>query len=74
MRRIAHNANGKFIGLQDNDRPMTPAEIAQTLAAMSTVEPFEMTEEERVAADAWERKVNDYTIANLDKGIEDVFR
>ena len=46
----------KFIGLRDNDRPMTPAEIAQRLAAMSTVEPFEMTEEERAAGDAWERK------------------
>jgi hypothetical protein len=70
---IIGHANGKFIGLEDNDRPMTPAEIAQTLAA-SAVEPFEMTEEERAAADAWERKVNDYTIANLNKGIEDVFR
>ena len=28
----------------------------------------------KAAADAWEKKVNDYTIANLNKGIEDVFR
>src|SRR5437879_5604588 len=46
----------------------------QTLAAMSRVEPFDMTDEERAAADAWEKKVNDYTVANLNKGIEDVFR
>ena len=32
-----------------------------------------MTDEERASADAWEKQVNDYTIANLDKGIEDVF-
>jgi hypothetical protein len=71
---IIGHANGKFIGLQDNDRPMTAAEIAQTLTAMSRVEPFEMTDEERAAADAWEKKVNDYTITNFNKGIEDVFR
>ena len=71
---IIGHADGKFVGLQDNDRPMTPAEIAQTLAAMSGLEPFDMTDEERAAADAWEKKVNDYTIANLNKGIEDVFR
>lgn len=55
------------------DRPMNAEEIAATLAAMDKVEPFDMTDEERAAADAWEKKVNDYTIANMDKGIEDVF-
>ena len=29
--------------------------------------------EERAHADAWEKKVKDYTIANVDRGIEDVF-
>lgn len=53
---------------------MTPSEIAQTLAAMDKVQPFDMTEEERTSADAWEKKVNEHTIANLDSGIEDIFR
>jgi hypothetical protein len=70
---ITGHADGKCPGLSDNDRPMTPTEIAATLAAMDKVEPFDMTDEERAAADAWEKKVNDYTIANLDRGIEDVF-
>jgi len=70
---IIGHAHGKFPGLSDNDRPMTPSEIAATLAAMDKVEPFDMTDEERASADAWERKVNDYTLANLDRGIEDVF-
>ncbi len=69
---ITGHAYGKFVGLSDNDRPMTPTEIAETLAAMDKVEPFEMTDEERASADAWEKKVNDYTIANMDRGIEDV--
>jgi hypothetical protein len=67
---ITGHTNGKFA---DNDRPMTPSEIADVIAAMAKVEPFDMTVEERVSADAWEKKVNDYTIANLDKGFEDVF-
>lgn len=33
-----------------------------------------MNDEDREQADAWEKKVNDYTIANMDRGIEDVFR
>jgi hypothetical protein len=71
---ITGHANGKFIGLPDNNRSMTPEEIAQSLAAMDRVEPFDMTDEERAKADAWEKSLNEYTIANLDKGIEDVFR
>jgi len=27
----------------------------------------------RISADAWETKVNDYAIANMDRGIEDAF-
>jgi hypothetical protein len=40
------------------DAPLTPDEIARTLAAMDKVEPFEMTEEERaaLAADRLARK------------------
>src|SRR5947208_1306596 len=64
---------GQASGLSDEDRPRTPAEIAETLAAMDKVEPFDMSDEERAAADAWEKQINAYTIANLDRGIEDVF-
>jgi hypothetical protein len=35
---------------------MTPSEIAETLAAMEKVEPFDMTDEERSSADAWEKE------------------
>ena len=70
---ITGHAHGKFPGLIDNDRPMTPSEIAETLAAMDKVEPFDMTDEERAEADAWQKKVNDYSIANMDRGLEDVF-
>lgn len=70
---IIGHAHDKLPGLSDNDRPMTPSEIAETLAAMDKVEPFDMTDEERAGADAWEKKVNDYSIASMDRGTEDAF-
>jgi hypothetical protein len=42
-------------GSLDKERPMTASEIAETLAALDTVEPFDLTDEERAAADAWEK-------------------
>src|SRR3954451_23475846 len=71
---ITGHPHGKFVGEEDNDRPPTQEEITAALAAMEKMEPFEMTDEERAEAEAWEKKVNDYTIANMDKGIEDLFR
>jgi hypothetical protein len=71
---ITGHTHGRFIGEEDNDRPPTPEEIAAMLAAMDKVEPFDMTDEERAEAEAWEKKVNDYSVANMDKGMEDLFR
>ena len=59
--------------IPDDNAPMSPEEIARVLAAMEKLEPFDWTDEDRTAADAWEKKINDYTIANMDKGMEDVF-
>ena len=63
--------NTSNINLSD-DRPMTSIEISETLAAMNGIEPFDMTDEERASANAWERQVNAYTIANLDRDVEGV--
>jgi hypothetical protein len=70
---ITGRAQDTSPGPSDNNRPMTPSEIAETLAAMDKVEPFDMTEEERNNADAWEKKLNDCSIATMDRAIEDVF-
>jgi hypothetical protein len=64
---IISDADATLAGVSDDDRPMTPSEIVATLAAMEKIEPFDMTDEERRNADAWEKKVNDYTIANMDR-------
>jgi hypothetical protein len=39
-------------GPSDEEGPMTPEEIARTLAAMDKVEPFDLTDEERTAWEA----------------------
>jgi len=71
---ITGQAPSEVSGLAGSNRPMTPSEIAETLVAMDKVKPFEMSDEDRAEADAWEKRVNDYTIAGMDRGIEDVFR
>ena len=71
---ITGHARDELPGLPDSGRPMSPAEIAAAFAAMDQVEPFDMTAEERAAADAWEKKVNEYSIASTDRGIEDAYR
>ena len=55
----------------EDEGPMTPQEIAQTLAAMDKVEPFDLTANKAADLEAWERKVEQYSITNMNKGIED---
>lgn len=50
-----------------DDEPMTPDEIARTLAAMDRIEPFDLTPDEAADLQAWEQTVKEYTIANMDK-------
>jgi hypothetical protein len=61
------------LGLHDDDWPTDPEGIARHLAAMEQTEPFDMTDEERADIAAWRQKIKQYTIANMDKGVEDLF-
>lgn len=70
---ISCHSNGATMDFPNNDRPMTPSEIAESITAMDKIEPFDMTDEERAIADAWEKKINDYTIENMDRNIKEVF-
>ena len=47
--------------------PMTPDEIARTLAAMDKVEPFEMTEAERAAIEADRQARKEWEKARFDE-------
>jgi hypothetical protein len=66
------HALGQPESAEDKER-MSPQEIALTLAAMEKVEAFDLTAEEAADLEAWERKIKEYSIANMDKGLEDVF-
>jgi hypothetical protein len=64
-------------GPSDEEGPMTPEEIARTLAAMQKIEPFEMTPEEEAAVEAarkarkeWEKAHFDEHAAKLQRGWE----
>ena len=52
-------------GAPDDDTPMTPKEIARTLAAMDKVEPLDMTEDERAAWEAERRARKEWEKAHF---------
>jgi len=60
--------------LPSDDGPMSPEEIARVHAAMQALLPLDIPDDVAADLDAWERKLNQYGIDNMDKGIEDVFR
>jgi hypothetical protein len=59
---------------EDDDGPMSDAEIAYVLAAMKKVQPLDISAEEAADLDAWEAKINRYGMEKGDCGIEHVFR
>ena len=61
-------------GLSNDDLPITPEEIERTLAAMQTLEPFDIPPDVLADLEAWERKINQYGIDNAERGLEHVFR
>jgi hypothetical protein len=53
--------------LGSEEQPMTPEEIAHTLAAMDQIEPLEMTAEERAALDAQHRAQKEWEKVHFDE-------
>lgn len=62
--------------LSNDDPPMTPEEIERTLAAMRANRnlSFEIPPDVLADLEAWERKINQYSIDTAERGLEDVFR
>jgi hypothetical protein len=58
----------------NEDGPMSPEEIAFTLSEMKKILPLDIPEDVSADLEAWERKVNQYSIDNFEKGFEDVFQ
>jgi predicted DNA-binding antitoxin AbrB/MazE fold protein len=57
-----------------DEGPLTPEEIARTLAAMEKVEPLEMSEEERAALDADRQARKEWEKAHFDSRAEELRR
>jgi hypothetical protein len=58
----------------DGDGPMSPEEIARVPAAMGRMQPLEIPDDVAADLEAWERKLDRYSIDHADEGIEDAFR
>ena len=58
----------------DDDGPMSPEEIAHVLSSMARVQSLEIPDDVEADLAEWERKLDQHSIENADKGIEDVFR
>ena len=61
-------------GGQEDEGPVTPEEIARTLAALEKIEPFEMTDEERAALEADRRSRKEWEKAHFDERAEKLRR
>jgi hypothetical protein len=61
------------LGIPDDQWPTTPEGIAEHLKKMDLIEPFEMSAEERADIAAWRQRVKEYTIANMNQGIDELF-
>src|SRR5438105_13727117 len=52
----------------------SPEGIAAWLKWYDSLEPLIFTPEEEADTEAWLKKMDDYSIANMDKGVKDLFR
>ena len=65
--------NGNFEEYEDG-WDNSPEGIASWLAWYNSLDPLIFTAEEEADTESWLKKMNEYSGANLDKGIEDLFR
>ncbi len=61
-------------GINEDEGPVSPDEIARVLAAMGQMRPLEIPEDVAADLDAWEAKSNQHGIDHADNGIEDAFQ
>ena len=62
------------IGLREEDWPATPEAIADWMAWYESLEPLVFTPDEENELAAWRQKVKEYTIANMDRSIEGLWK
>ena len=60
------------IGMREEDWPTSADGIAAMLERWDKLEPLEMTAEEEADLDAWRQKMKEYSIANMNRSIEEL--
>jgi hypothetical protein len=62
------------IGIREEDWSNTPERIADWLEWYDSLEPLEFTPDEEADIAAWRQRVREYTIVNMDKSVENLFK
>jgi hypothetical protein len=64
---------GEQNGIREEDGANTPEAIATWLKWYASLEPLVFTPEEEADLAAWRQKIKEYTLANMHKGVEELF-
>ncbi len=65
-------ARAELIGVREEDCDNSPEGIADWLAWYDSLEPLEFTPHERADIAAWRQRVEEYTVADRDQGVQDL--
>ncbi len=65
--------NGKS-GEDEDGWDASPEGIADWLKWCDSLQPLKITADEQADTDAWLKKINDYGLVNMDKGMRDLFQ
>lgn len=61
------------VGVTEEEWSNTPEAVAEWLKWYDTLEPLVLTPDEEAEAEAWLRKMHDYSTTRVDKDVEDAF-
>ena len=70
---VLTNGAAPALGIPDEQWPTDSEGIAQLLARMNAVKPFDMTPVEQAEIEAWRQKVKQYSLAKQDSAAEGIF-
>jgi hypothetical protein len=70
---VITNGHPMPLGIPDDEWPTDPEGVAQIVARMDRVEPFDMTPAEEADIESWWQKVSQHTLVNQDSAIDGLF-
>jgi hypothetical protein len=70
---VLTHEQGTTLGIPDDEWPTDADGIAQLLARMARVEPFDMTPAEEADMITWRQRVKDHTLAHQHRAVEGMF-